>query len=88
MSDLSDIRKSHNLKRQSNEMILFLATKDCLQPFVAVVEEALLFGGLHPLGGVRFLKIKYEIRFRAVFHAREIECHAGPFYTKRKYFLL
>ena len=60
MSDLSDIRKSHNLKLQSNKMILFLATKDCLPLCGAAVEAQL------PFGGVRFLKIKYKIGFRDV----------------------
>ena len=62
MSDLSDIRRSHFLKRQSNEMILFLATKDFLPLCgAAAVEER------PPSGGVRFLKIKYKIGFRDVF---------------------
>ena len=65
MSDLSDIRRSHFLKRQSNEMILFLATKDflslCGAAAAAAVEER------PPSGGVRFLKIKNKIGFRDVF---------------------
>ena len=61
MSDMSDIRRSHILKRRSNKMKLFLATKDCFRPWVvAAVEEPI------PSGGVRFLKIKYKIGFRNV----------------------
>ena len=75
MPDLSGIRRS-NLKLQSNELILFLATKYFLRPWAVetaaaetaaaetAAAEPKLLGAVvepHPFGGVRFLKIKYKI---------------------------
>ena len=79
MPDLSGIRWLLNKIFYSNELILFLATKDCLLPWVVAAAA-------HPLGGVRFLKIKYKIGFRVVLNS--LKSNGSLLYKKKILFMV